>query len=133
VTVVDASVAFKWLLDEEGSDRADDLAGSEPLSAPSLLRAEVGNALLKKVLRGEITDSAAQAAHGAIGSFISDWEEMAALADDAFAIAIELSHPIYDCYYLALAQIREVGLITADLRLLEVCRGTRFEGQVIRL
>ena len=131
--VVDASVAFKWLLEEEGSDRAAGLVAAQTVLAPSLLRIEVANALLTKVRRRDISASSARTAHATLGSFISDWVEIAALADDAFSIALELLHPVYDCYYLALAQIREVGLVTADLRLIEVCRGSRFESQVLPL
>ncbi|HWT13023.1 MAG TPA: type II toxin-antitoxin system VapC family toxin [Allosphingosinicella sp.] len=131
--VVDSSVAVKWLLEEEGSDRAVELAEEQALAAPSLLRAEVGNALLKKVRRGDIAASAAIVAHASLGNFIGQWEVMATLADDAFAITLELAHPVYDCYYIALAQVRGVKLVTADQRLLEVCAGTRFESSVTGL
>ena len=43
--VVDASVAVKWLVAEDGSDEADRLlAGSEELHAPRLMASEVANA-----------------------------------------------------------------------------------------
>ncbi|HXM70340.1 MAG TPA: hypothetical protein VN970_04350 [Thermoanaerobaculia bacterium] len=42
--VVDASVALKWVIDEEGSEAASALA-AESLSAPSLILAECANAL----------------------------------------------------------------------------------------
>ena len=51
--VVDASVAAKWLVDEEGSDAADTLLdGSFELFAPRLMASEVGSALRHKVRIG---------------------------------------------------------------------------------
>jgi len=125
--VVDASVAFKWLLEEEGSDRAIRWAADQPLIAPTLLWAEIGNALLKKVRRGEIEASAARLAQKCLPSFVRGWHELADLVDPAFVLAVELDHPVYDCYYLALAEARDVELLTADLRLIETCRGSRLE------
>lgn len=119
--VVDASVAVKWLLEEPGSDQALALAENQRLLAPTLLRAEVGSALWKKVGRGDIAADAATIAFGAIGAFIAEWVELDELDDTAFALALELRHPIYDCYYLALAQARATKLVTADRRLIERC------------
>ena len=50
--VVDASVALKWFVDEDGSDRAVALLdGDEPLIAPDLVVAEVCNAAWKSLRR----------------------------------------------------------------------------------
>jgi predicted nucleic acid-binding protein len=34
------------------------------------------------------------------------------------ALAIRLKHPIYDCFYLALAERERCALVTADARLI---------------
>lgn len=39
------------------------------------------------------------------------------LADEAAGTAIALNHPVYDCFYLALARRENAPLITADKRL----------------
>ena len=52
---------------------------------------------------------------------------MSALRDRALAIAIELRHPAYDCFYLALAERSTAPLVTADERLIFCCADTRFE------
>ena len=124
--VVDASLAFKWLVEEDGSRDAVTFASQSDLIAPSLLRAEVANALWKKVLRAEIEEEGAITALATLDDFIEQWVELADLTIPAFAIARELGHPIYDCYYLAVAQQREIVLATADARLRERCRQTRF-------
>jgi predicted nucleic acid-binding protein len=45
----------------------------------------------------------------------------------ALAIAIELHHPAYDCFYLALAEQNNSSFVTADDRLIRRCAGTPFE------
>jgi predicted nucleic acid-binding protein len=42
------------------------------------------------------------------------------------AIARDLDHPDYDCFYLALAEQRQATLVTADRRLLNRVRGTQW-------
>jgi predicted nucleic acid-binding protein len=36
----------------------------------------------------------------------------------ALDLAIRLAHPVYDCVYLALAEQRNIPLVTADARLI---------------
>ena len=53
--VVDASVAVKWLVEEEDSEAADRLLEQRhELFAPRLMASEVGNALWRKVRMGEL-------------------------------------------------------------------------------
>jgi predicted nucleic acid-binding protein len=114
-TVVDASVAIKWILPEAGSDAAAALQGDE-LLAPAWWLAEAANALWKRAARGVIT--AAEAAR-----LLSKLRNAPVAAipvepdvDAALALAIELRHPIYDCIYLALAIREKAVLVTADSR-----------------
>lgn len=46
------------------------------------------------------------------------------LADRAMALAIDLQHPAYDCFYLALAESRRVPLITQDKTLMRKVRSS---------
>lgn len=129
--VVDASLALKWFVEEAGSAEAIRLASANELVAPSLLRAELANALWKKVTRHEITTVGATASLEALDVFIGDWAELAELTAAAFAIAVEFGHPVYDCYYLALAQARAAKVATADERFAARCGGTRFASLII--
>jgi predicted nucleic acid-binding protein len=129
--VVDASVAVKWVLDEPATDRAVALRTSDAeFIAPSLVRAEIGSALWRAALRGDITaPDAARALNGAVSHYsrIILLEE---LAHGALELAVELRHPIYDCFYLALAQRERCPLITADARL--IAAGKRMTGMELR-
>lgn len=68
--VVGASVAVKWLVKEEDSDQATDLARfwadeGTRLAAPFLMPFEVANALHRRVTRGELeVDGAADLMQG---------------------------------------------------------------------
>ncbi|MDF2781136.1 MAG: PilT protein domain protein, partial [Geminicoccaceae bacterium] len=42
----------------------------------------------------------------------------AILASRAMMLALELDHPVYDCFYLALAESEQSAMLTADRRLL---------------
>jgi predicted nucleic acid-binding protein len=120
--VVDASVAAQWVLDQEGSERAATLRAEDGLIAPSLIAVEVGSAIWKAVRRGAVKRADALiAAEIALAPF--EWlvptEE---LRIRALVFAIELEHPIYDCFYIALAERERCALITADRRLVAAAK-----------
>ncbi len=59
--VVDANIAIKWLVEEEGSDSAERLLeGDHDLHAPRLMVPEVADALWRKSQLGEIGRSEAE-------------------------------------------------------------------------
>lgn len=115
--VIDASVAIKLLIDEEGADLANFVYRTFDLIAPDLLLAECSNILWKKARRGEL--SADEAALG--GQFLAnstfDLRPMSSLVDAATRLAVGLDHPAYDCFYLALAAAESCPFVTADERL----------------
>jgi predicted nucleic acid-binding protein len=124
--VVDASVAAKWVLPESHSHRADALrAAGEPLIAPDLICAELGNAVWKRALQQEISrGDAVEALQTALGIFNALFP-IAELAARATELAISVRHPIYDCFYLALAERERARLITADKRLIRAAKQTK--------
>ena len=138
--VVDASVAVRWLLkvrDNKSYDlnrNAYDLIRTEDrIIAPDLVLVEIANAAwnaaaFEGVPIGVVNEAVGKAERGfheLISSIV--------LKDRALAIALELRHPVYDCFYLALAEQRECRLITADDRLLRRCAGTPFAARVAAL
>jgi predicted nucleic acid-binding protein len=126
--IVDASVAIKWVVREDQSHLAADLIEMDPI-APDLLRAEFANVLATKVRLGEISAEQALAAQADSEAALTIVPSMG-LAPRALEIALELSHPAYDCFYLALAETLDGTLITADTRFLRRCADTRYRDLV---
>ena len=114
--VVDASVAVKWLVREDGSAAADELRDLS-LHAPTLLQVEVANVLRTLTARNTMTGSDAAEAFDLLFDAPIIWHEPnSAMMRAALAIALALGHPVYDCIYLAHAIDLGVPLITADRR-----------------
>lgn len=131
--VVDTSVAMKWIVAEEGSDKADLLQGSD-IVAPALLRIEAGNVLRTLAAKGELS------LERAIDLFlflqtapvtIIDADEL--LEQRALELALALQHPIYDCIYLALAERTDRTLITADRRFIKALSTTEHADRALAL
>jgi len=132
--VVDASVASKWFFREAGSDAATTiLTSGETLIAPELIVAEVGNVALKRYLAEEISFEQAAAAAGATADLVDELASLAGLMPAAFTIARDLRHPIYDCFYLALAEKTGARVVTADTRFMRRVAGTRWSSVVYPL
>jgi predicted nucleic acid-binding protein len=129
--VVDASVAAQWVLPEAQSEAANALRQTaEPIIAPDLLYAELGNAIWKRAVHGDLSAaSAVEALTAAAGAFTA-LVPMSELAQRATELAITLKHPIYDCFYLALAERARAPLISADKRL--VAAGKKVKGIEVR-
>ena len=115
--VVDASVAIKWVVQEPGSDLARTLAGAA-LEAPDLIFTECANILWKKARIGDLDKGEAEARLEALLRVPVRLALDRDLLKPALHLAVELGHPVYDCLYLALAQVRNLPLVTADNRLI---------------
>jgi len=120
--VIDASVAIKWMVEEEGTPEALALLRHAKLRAPDFLLAECANVLWKKVRRHEFTSGEALVAARLLESSEIELVSARPLLREAMRIAIELKHPAYDCLYLALALAHDATLVTADYRFLRVVR-----------
>jgi predicted nucleic acid-binding protein len=126
--VVDASVAVKWVLPEPGSDQAAALRNEEPdVIAPSLVVAEIGNALWKSALRKDLERSQALDGLRIATAHFSRLIGIEDLAADAMAFAVDGRHPIYDCFYLALARRENAALITADEDMIAAARKAKIK------
>ncbi|MFL6803979.1 MAG: type II toxin-antitoxin system VapC family toxin [Xanthobacteraceae bacterium] len=53
------------------------------------------------------------------------------MADRAITLAIDLRHPIYDCFYLALAQRENTAIVTADERLFAAARKAPIQARLL--
>ena len=121
--VVDTSVVLKWFLPEEASLAARALI-SRALVAPSLMRIELANALCSAVRRGQLSPLQASLSLAEATSMVSI--SPMDVSARALEIALTLSHPAYDCVFLALAELLDTVVVTADARLGRACAGTAF-------
>ena len=132
--VVDASVAVKWLVEEEDSEAADRLLdGRHELFAPRLLASEVGNALWRKVRAEEIELRRAGALAAAIPEMPVSWMGEEAVCSEAVRLSLALDRPVYDCIYLALAYRLGANLVTADIRFVNALSETEHGELVVTL
>jgi predicted nucleic acid-binding protein len=119
--VIDASVAVKWVIEEERTKEALALRG-RALAAPDLLIAECANILWKKVRRNELSEQEAGFAAGLLAHADIELVAMRPYLEAAVRIAVALDHPAYDCVYIALAEAEGLRLVTADTSLVRKVR-----------
>jgi predicted nucleic acid-binding protein len=126
VICVDASVAIKWLLNEERSDRAIVLyeataKANQPIVAPPLLPLEITN-ILRQRMRADDGISLTRATEH-LAAFLAlpiEFHNPAGLHFQALVLADALGLPAtYDAHYLALAEQLGCELWTDDLRLMK--------------
>ena len=116
--IVDASVAVKWYLPEDGSPQAERiLLSDDTLVAPELVLAEIGNAVWKRILKKQVAEHAAPQIIDRAQSAFDVLVPLLEIASTAVEMAVALRHPIYDCFYFALAAREGSPLVTADRRL----------------
>lgn len=129
--VVDASVGIKLFLEEDGSERVKQLfawgfqQSDECLFVPDLFFIECANILWKKVQRAEFPfDSAADSI-----ADLKSLELVATPTSDLITVAFDIAcaHRVtaYDACYVALSEIKDVPLITADRKLREALAGSK--------
>lgn len=116
--VVDASVVVKWLVTEEWSNESSGLLEAGlTLIAPALVFAEASNALWAMHRRGDLSrDDLSDATDLLRSAPLSVPVSMRRLTAGAVRLAVDLGHPAYDCYYLALAMQEQYPVVTADAR-----------------
>ena len=122
--IVDASIAVKWLFTEEGTVESRQLLTHRfVLYAPDFILTEVANVIWKKARRKEIADAQPYLEELGRLSDVVVLRPAADLVAHASAIALEIGHPVYDCLYLACAEVEEAPLVTADGKLRNAARG----------
>lgn len=122
---VDASVAVKWVLQEELSDHAralyrTQLRMHEPIVAPSRLLYEVTNTIRQQIRKPE--GMSLVAARRALADLLASRIEIHSppgMHQVALQIADDHDLPAaYDAHYLALSDLLDCEFWTADVRLL---------------
>lgn len=124
--VLDASVAVKLVSPETGQAEAFDLLRkSSERIAPTLMMLEAANTLWKKVARGELLREQAKAGLEVIGDSITRFVDERRHAPQALDLAMAISHPVYDCVYLVVAEAENAIYVTADVKFANKLRSTR--------
>lgn len=113
--VIDASVALKWVFEEPGTEAALALRG-EQLIAPAIWLAEAANALWRHVRLGETTAAEALGRMDELAKAPVATLSIEPHVARALRLGMEISHPVYDCLYLALAIHYDTYVITDDRR-----------------
>jgi predicted nucleic acid-binding protein len=132
--VVDASIAIKWFVREDGHETAGWLlAYSEGLIAPELILAEMANIAWKKAARGEILPAQARTIVEELPISVPTICPMTELMGRAIELALELKHPAYDCIYLACAEATRMPLVSADAELLTRVKQSRWSNLMLDL
>jgi predicted nucleic acid-binding protein len=113
--VVDTSVIVKFVVPEARSATAHRLRGQD-LAAPVIWQAEAANVFWRKVQSKELTQTLAarllqNLLDGAVETLVLEDQ-----ASDVFALAAELKHPVYDCFFLKAAISGNTFVVTDDAR-----------------
>lgn len=132
--MVDASVAFKWLIPDAAEEDVsaakailvDHMEGRVVIAVPALLYYEVANILLFGRSKPPI-DEAAEALHDLYSIPLAVAVPAPDTADAALRLASDHGLSYYDASYVALAEMLDCTLITADQRL---ARRLRNDGRV---
>ena len=136
--VVDASVATKWLIYEPDTEKAFALANSwtqagvQPV-APYLMPVEVANVLHQQVRQGRVSrQEAARLIQRLMDSGV-ELREPAGLHTRAIELASQLGQSaVYDAHYLALAELIDCELWTADQRYYQAVRSAYPRARLLR-
>lgn len=122
--VLDANVAVKWVLQEPQSSVAEEFLAQD-LLAPELLLVECANVFWHKVSQREMDAAVAEIALRGIFAVGIEFVADEALLIRALSMAHQIRHPVYDCLYAALAELRGAPMVTADEKFARVYRTKR--------
>lgn len=122
--VLDASVAIKWVLPEEGSDKAIALQEAfekavHELIAPDTLPIEIAHALTRAERRGALLPGQAMTRLSGILASSPDLHPYMQLLPRAVELSSQVRHGVFDCLYVALAEREQCEVVTADQRIVK--------------
>jgi len=131
IVVVDASLALKWVISEQDTDKAEHLlnrwvnAGTK-ISVPALFVYEITNIIYRKTVTRElILDEALLVLTKMFSMGVSvDFSSHEYISTQAMMQAHRFSLPAaYDAHYLALSMNKDCEFWTADKRLWNAVKG----------
>lgn len=113
--VVNTSLALQWVLAEPDTDRASSLLTDVgALASSDVLFIETANVLGKKVRHSEIPMEQAREGLLFIRANVPTIVPGVDLVARALELSVAISHPVYDCIFLACAERLGCPLATRD-------------------
>lgn len=132
VVVVDASVAGKWLIEEEHTPAALLLLDERyQLHAPDFFLLEMDNVICKWLRCDLITPTLADGMRDTLRRVRLHLHPFVESLDSAYAIAASTGRSVYDALYIALAISLDIQMATADRRLCNALAGGQFGRHVL--
>jgi predicted nucleic acid-binding protein len=117
VVVLDASIVFPLLIEEEKSLIAQEIyESSSQHLVLDFLHIEIANALASAIRQQRITASLATKAQMELAALLPITSMASHYLNAAFALALEIKHPIYDCLYAIAARENNATLVTCDTK-----------------
>jgi predicted nucleic acid-binding protein len=122
--VIDTSVAFKWEVVENDSDKAGRLRddyrnGIHELLCPDLFPSEIANSLLVAQRRGRIPKGQYPVLLSQVLADCPQLHPTIPLLTRVAAITSSVQVSVYDCLYVALAEREGCEFVTADDKLIK--------------
>lgn len=131
--VVDASVVFGWFLPQGVKQGLSNML-EKPYTflAPDLIFPEVCNGVWRLVQANNLSDQKGREILHLLPNTMDQVTPCAQLVQSAFEISVNLKHPAYDCFYLALAAQEKTQMITVDQRLINRLENSQYSGLAIQ-
>ena len=120
--IIDSSVAFKWVVPEIDSDKADDLRteyllGLHEFHAPDIFPIELAHALTRAERQLRIVVGQARSHLVDVFTTAPKIQTYRPFLDRAVEISSQMRVGVYDCVYVALAEHEGCELVTGDDKL----------------
>lgn len=132
--IIDASVAIKWVLNEDGTDQASDLLNNiTEFFEPEIFDIEISAILTKRVRMKDLSYAEAVTKKSYFTKLPYFKIPFNQIEEKAFDISSKFSCSYYDGLYLASALAYEGKLITADSRFYNGLQSTPFKNFVEKL
>ena len=123
--VLDASIGFKWFLVEDESPRArvlrDDFRmGTVELLAPDVFPVEIIHALTRAERMKRITPQEGAQLVSDLFEILPALHPSLPLLPRAYEISSQARIGVFDCLYVALAEVEQCQVVSVDARMLEL-------------
>ncbi len=132
--VIDASIAVKWFIWEDGTDKALDLLDYIiSFYAPSFFLMEIDSVITKKVRQRELQPDEASIKRKQFRNLPYKLIAYADTENFAFDLSTKLPISLYDANYLAVAIDRDAKLYTADIHFYNAVSSTPFKKYIEKI